>query len=134
MQHDELIGTVQHRARLSSRGDAERSVRAVLETLSDRLQGGEAKDLAAQLPGELGLHLTRDQERAESSERFDLDGFYRRVSDREGTEYPDAIFHTRAVVSVLEEAVSPGEMSQVRQQLGEAFAPLFEFEGDGAAG
>jgi hypothetical protein len=35
MKHDEFIGQVQHRARLSTR--------ATLETLAERLAGGEAK-------------------------------------------------------------------------------------------
>jgi uncharacterized protein (DUF2267 family) len=57
MKHDECIGQGQHRARLSSRGEAERATRATLETLAERLVGGEAKDLAAQLPPEIGEHL-----------------------------------------------------------------------------
>ena len=57
MKHDEFIGQVQHRARLSSRGEAERATRATLETLAERLSGGEAKDLASQLPSEIGEHL-----------------------------------------------------------------------------
>ena len=52
MKHDEFIGQVQHRARLSSRGEAERATRATLETLAERLAGGEEQDLAAQLPAE----------------------------------------------------------------------------------
>ena len=57
MKHDEFIGRVQHYARLASRGDAERATRATLETLGERLAGGEPKDLASQLPPEIGLHL-----------------------------------------------------------------------------
>lgn len=45
MQHDELIGQVQARARLDSRGAAERATRAVLETLAERLPEGEAHHL-----------------------------------------------------------------------------------------
>jgi uncharacterized protein (DUF2267 family) len=41
MKHDEFIGQVQHRARLSSRGATERATRATLETLA----GGEAKEM-----------------------------------------------------------------------------------------
>ena len=52
MKHDEFIGRVQHYARLASRGDAERATRATLETLGERLAGGEPKDLASQLPPE----------------------------------------------------------------------------------
>ena len=47
MQHDEFIAQVQARARLSSRGDAERATRATLETLAERLAGGLRDKLAA---------------------------------------------------------------------------------------
>ena len=124
MKHDEFIGQVQHRARLSSRGAAERATRATLETLSERLAGGEADDLAAQLPPEIGEHLRG--EGAALGERFSLDEFFRRVSLRESVDLPDAVFHARAVVDVLGEAVSPGEMADVRAQLPDEFARLFE--------
>lgn len=127
MHHDEFIGQVQHRARLSSRGDAERATRAVLETLAERLDGGEAKDLASQLPREIAYHLTRDPDRARESERLSLDEFQRRVSERSGVDLPAAVHQTRAVISVLDEAASAGEMSDIKQQLGEEFAPLFEY-------
>ena len=83
MKHDEFIGHVQHYARLPSRGDAERATRATLETLGERLAGGEPKDLASQLPPEIGLHLLRY---AGMGERFSLDEFYKRVSEREGED------------------------------------------------
>ncbi len=124
MKHDEFIGQVQHRARLSSRGAAERATRATLETLAERLAGGEAKDLAAQLPLEIAEHL-RGQWSA-LGERFSLDEFFRRVSLREGVDLSDAVFHARAVIEVLSEAVSQGEMDDVRAQLPTEFDRLFE--------
>ncbi len=77
MKHDEFIGQVQYRARLSSRGDAERATRATLETLAERLAGGETNDLASQLPREIGEHLRREW--SGIGERFSLDEFFRRV-------------------------------------------------------
>ena len=124
MKHDEFIGQVQHRARLSSRGEAERATRATLETLAERLAGGEAKDLAAQLPQEIAEHLRREW--SGIGERFSLEEFFRRVSLREGVDLPDAIFHARAVIEVLSEAVSIGEMDDVRAQLPAEFDRLFE--------
>jgi uncharacterized protein (DUF2267 family) len=56
MRHDEFIGEVQHRVKLPSRGDAERATRATLETLGERL--GAPDNHAAQLPPEIGRHLT----------------------------------------------------------------------------
>src|SRR5690606_24477526 len=73
MQHDELIGQVQARARLSSRGAAERAVRSTLETLGERLPEGLADNLAAQLPQEIGEHLYRTETMGGlgTGERFD---------------------------------------------------------------
>ncbi len=127
MQHDQFIGQVQHRAQLSSRGDAERAVRATLETLAERLAGGETADLAAQLPRELGEHLRRSG--AGKGERFSLEEFYRRVGEREGIEVGKAAYHARVVIEVLGEAVSMGEMRDVRAQLPVEFDPLFEGTG-----
>ncbi len=124
MKHDEFIGQVQHRARLSSRGEAERATRATLETLAERLAGGEANDLAAQLPPELAEHLRSAW--SGKGERFSLDEFFRRVSERENVDMPKAVYHVRAVMEVLSEAVSKGEMDDVRAQLPAEFDRIFE--------
>lgn len=129
MKHDEFIGQVQARARLSSRGDAERATRATLETLAERLSGGEPKDLGAQLPKEIGRYLMSPE--VAQAERLTLDDFFNRVSDREGVDLPIAVHHARAVVSVLTEAVSSGEIQDVRGQLGEEYSPLFESGSEG---
>jgi uncharacterized protein (DUF2267 family) len=129
MKHDEFIGQVQHHARLSSRGEAERATRATLETLAERLAGGEAKDLASQLPQEIGEHLRREW--SGMGERFSLHEFFQRVSKREGVDLPDAIYHARAVIEVVSEAVSKGEMDDVRAQLPAEFDRLFESGSEG---
>jgi uncharacterized protein (DUF2267 family) len=123
MTFDQIIGQVQNRGHLASREDAERAVRATLETLAERLAGGEAEHLAAQLPRELGLHLTRSDG---AFERLGLDDFYRRVSEREGAELPEAVHHAKAVIGVLREAVSAGEFEDVRSQLPKEFDHLLE--------
>ena len=46
-----------------------------------------------------------------------LDEFYSRVSAREGEDLPTSIFYARAVIRVLSEAVSPGEINDVFAQL-----------------
>ena len=128
MQHDEFVGHVQNRARLASRGEALRAIRATLETLGERLAGGEAEDLAAQLPPEIGDYLRE----VESDGSFSLDTFFDRVAEREGTDLPVAVHHARAVVAVLQEAVSAGEMEDVRAQLPEEYNPLFESGSEGS--
>lgn len=126
MNFHEFVGQVQHRAQLAETGQAIRAIRATLQTLSERLAGGEAKDLASQLPQEIGYYLMWNY--GLPPERFDLNEFFRRTAIREGTTTtPDqASRHARAVTSVLKEAVSAGELKDVRSQLPKDLASLFE--------
>ena len=124
MKYDEFIGQVQNRARLSSREEAVKAIRATLETLAERLAGGEPKDLAAQLPEEIGVYL--QHEKAGSGERFSLDEFFDRVSKRGGVDLPAAVYHSRVVIEVLGEAVTAGQMNDIRSQLPSEFDRLFE--------
>ena len=129
MRYDEFIGQVQHRAGLGSHAEAEHATRATLETLAERLAGGEAHDLAAQLPPELALSLQLPD--AGIGAKLTLDEFFELVSEREGVDLPDATFHARVVIGVLTEAVSVGEIQDVRAQLPAAFAQLFNVANEG---
>ncbi len=102
MKYDEFIGHVQNRAALSSRGDAERLARVVLENLGARLQTSEADDLAAQLPKELGRHLLTSP----GFEKYDLNEMFQRVAESEGVDRAESAYRTRVVMEVLMEAVS----------------------------
>ena len=124
MKYNDFIGKVQNRARLGTSSKAIRATRATLEVLGQRLFGGEAKDLAAQLPEEIGIYLEQDV----PSEAFGLDEFYERVSEKEGVDLPGAVYHAQSVISVVQEAVSQGEMDDVRAQLPDEYDPLFEAE------
>jgi uncharacterized protein (DUF2267 family) len=126
MTHDEFTGQVQARARLGSRGAAEAAIRATLETLAERLEPGASENLSAQLPPEIARHLRGDH--AITFERLSLDDFFRRVSDREGPgiDLPEAVYHARVVMEVLQEAVSPGEIEKIRRSLPPEFRPIFE--------
>jgi len=124
MNYHQFVGQVQHRARLADTGEAIRAVRATLQTLSERLAGGEAKDLASQLPHEIGYYLMWNE--GLPPERFGLEEFFRRAAEREGAHSIQiAEAHARAVTSVLKDAVSAGEIKDVRSQLPKEFAPLF---------
>jgi uncharacterized protein (DUF2267 family) len=119
MQHDEFIGQVQARARLSSRGDAERASRATLETLGERIPEGLADNLAAQLPHEIGEHLRRTvvYAGAATGERFDRGVFVARVAARAGVDEPQAAYLARAVVEVVDEATEGTIMSKVLESV-----------------
>ena len=82
MKYDEFIEQVRGRGHMESREEAERATRATLQTLAERLAGGEPHDLASQLPPELAEHLRYEGE--QTGEAFPLDGFFERVSEKEG--------------------------------------------------
>lgn len=128
MNYDEFIGQVQSRARLATQNEAVRATRATLETLAERLFGNEADDLASQLPTELKSYL-----QAKNKENFDLNEFFQRVLQKEGgsVELPDAVHHARAVIAVLCDAVSPGEINDALAQLPAEYDDLFEAGSEG---
>jgi uncharacterized protein (DUF2267 family) len=113
MRYDEFVGQVQHRAQLADSGEAVHAIHATLETLGERLFGNEARELAAQLPVEIGAFL----QLSKTKDRFGMDEFFDRVRDREGVNLKEAMHHARVVISVLVEAVSTGEIEDVQAQL-----------------
>ncbi|TDD65461.1 DUF2267 domain-containing protein [Jiangella aurantiaca] len=120
MQHDEFIATIQERAQLASRGDAERATRATLETLGERIPGGLAANLAAQLPIEIGEHLRRTLPYGATdapAERFDADEFVARVASRSTTDEPVAAYRARVVFEVVDEATEGGVAQKVAETL-----------------
>ncbi|WP_016699660.1 DUF2267 domain-containing protein [Actinoalloteichus spitiensis] len=128
MRHDEFIGAVQHRARLSSRGQAEGVTRATLETLGERIPEPQAEHLAAQLPREIAVSLRRTitMGGAGSGERFDLDEFTRRVANRAGVDPPKAVYDARVVLEVLGEATQGETLHRVRDSLPEEMRGLID--------
>ncbi|WP_250121894.1 DUF2267 domain-containing protein [Chroococcidiopsis sp. CCMEE 29] len=123
MKYDEFIKHVQSVAQLNSRDEAEQATRATLETLKERIVGDEASNLAAQMPQELAEYL-RGRE-GENGQSFSMQDFISRVSEKEGVEPTAAAIHVRAVFSVLQSAVTPGEFDDVRVNLSEDYAELF---------
>ena len=101
---------------------AEQAITATLETLSERLTGGEASDLAAQLPAQLQAPLERS---AEEAEGFSLEEFYRRIAEREGADVDTARNDASAVMTVVGMAVTAGQLDHLRSQLPAEFNVLF---------
>lgn len=120
MQYDEFITKVAHEAAVP-REEADALTAATLRTLAERISGGEAEDLAAQLPKELKGYLARPGEEAEP---FGLDEFVRRVAERAGTDSDQAFAHVGAVFATLREAVAAGELDDVAAQLPEELRGL----------
>ncbi|WP_146341132.1 DUF2267 domain-containing protein [Nesterenkonia sp. NBAIMH1] len=126
MQYDEFIKAVGERGGHSDREAALRTTQVVLADLGQRLKGGEAENLAAQLPAELKGPVTEHV--AADPVVDDVDDFLRRVADHlgEGTDPAEARTQVAAVLTTLSHAVSDGEISDLRSQLPAGFGPLFE--------
>lgn len=121
MEYRPFIATVEDYAGID-REEAERAVHATLATLAERLAGGEVRDLAAQLPGELRPFL----EGAEPAEAFGVDEFLRRIAQREGVPVPTAARHARAVFTALGRAVGHKELKDMASQLRTDFREFIE--------
>ncbi|QFU84173.1 DUF2267 domain-containing protein [Natronorubrum aibiense] len=122
MNYKEFVGQVQHRLEYAEFGRAVRATRAVLTTLGERLQEGEATDLASPLPMEIDRYLTE----ADHGQRFDYQEFLDRVADREGVDRADANYHAQQLLAVVGEVVPAGNLEKIDAQLPEEFDPLFE--------
>ena len=84
LPYDVILDRVEGRAGLDRHG-ARRALEAVLETLAERIAGGEVDDLADALPDELRPPLERGRDRTGGkAQRMSLDEFVARVAEREG--------------------------------------------------
>jgi uncharacterized protein (DUF2267 family) len=134
MKYDEFIASVMQRTRLP-REAAETLTHATLRVLAERLSGGEAEDLQAQLPKGLKEDLAVPKEKPAQS--FGAAEFTRRVAERAGIDEPAAQIGAAAVLATIGDAVTPGEFDDVLSQLGREYAALMGTvkgaPGDGAA-
>jgi uncharacterized protein (DUF2267 family) len=99
---------------------ARRATEAVLETLAERIAGGEVDDLMDRLPVELHPPLKRGRERSGgTATKMSFDEFVDRVREREGGDVSEdrARDHARAVLLTLREAVGDDEFFDATVQL-----------------
>jgi uncharacterized protein (DUF2267 family) len=90
----------------------------VLETLAERIAGGEVDDLVSRLPVELHEPLKRGRARTgDRATRMSLEQFLARVAEREGVTPAEARVHTRAVLATLREAVGDDEFFDIQAEL-----------------
>src|ERR1700760_519778 len=116
---DEFITAVAQAARIGW-DQAKRATQATLETLADRIDAGEARDLAAALPDTIAPYLGT----ATPAERFGLDEFLRRVAGREGVDLETARCQAEAVFTVLQRAVGHKEFADLSAELPKDFAAV----------
>ena len=114
---DTFLRHVADRAGLDEDG-AERATDAVLETLAERIAGGEVDDLIMRVPVRFHPPLKRGREHSGGkARRMSLDRFVSRVALREGVDVEEAREHARAVLVTLREAIGEQEFLDVTVQL-----------------
>ena len=124
MSAETFLAKVADRAGLDPAG-ARRAADAVLETLAERIAGGEVEDLITQLPAELHEPLKRgDAQSHGAATRMPVEEFVLHVAEREGVTPGEALRHTRAVFATLHEAVPEEEFLDVTVQLPRDYAAL----------
>ncbi|MBD3181562.1 DUF2267 domain-containing protein [Candidatus Poribacteria bacterium] len=123
MKYDDFVKEVQTRARLNTLGEAVEATRATLEALGKCISQEEANHLMSELPKEIGVYL----EDIGEPERFSLDDFFKYINqnERKSVGLAESVHHARSVISVLQDAVSKGEMNDIKSMLSEEFEPLF---------
>jgi uncharacterized protein (DUF2267 family) len=122
VDHDEFVQAVARRTG-GTRDEARALSLATLVTLSERISGGEVRDLAAQLPDQLRDWLLPTSENAES---FGLAEFLRRVGVHAGVDADRAAQGTRAVLATLREAVASKDFADTLTQLPKEFWAVVE--------
>jgi uncharacterized protein (DUF2267 family) len=120
VKYDQMVKAVKERAELADREEAERALWVVVQTLSDRLLGGEADDLLSQLPEPLKSEILV----TEGADPMDSDEFVERVADELELPEDEARDRVRAVFATLHEAVTEGEWEEVVGQLDKNYAVL----------
>ena len=123
MNFKEFTYTVAERAGFS-REEAADLTRATLETLADRLSGGEARDLAVRLPEPMGESLRGKKGMAAGN--FGLEEFLRRVSEHTGLTVKETTDGVRAVFRTLAEVVPSDHFDQAMSQLPGDFRRMLE--------
>ena len=116
---EQFVTTIAQAARIGF-DQAERATEATLQTLAERIDAGEARHLAAELPDETAPWLATTT----PAEGLGIDEFLRRVAEREGVDIETAERHAAAVFMALHRAVSPQEFADLIAQLPKELAPL----------
>jgi uncharacterized protein (DUF2267 family) len=109
----EFLKRVAERAGLDEHG-AREATEAVLETFGERIAGGEAEDLASQLPETAAAPLLRPGGDAQA---IPAEQFVHRVAERERAPDVVAREHARAVLTTVRESVTVDEWQDTVSEL-----------------
>jgi uncharacterized protein (DUF2267 family) len=113
MKYRELVKCVQNYSGFSDQ-ESEEALKLITETLASRLEPGERKDFASQLPSELQDFAMAP---ATGAMKFTKDDMYDQLGELEGIDTSHVIKQVMAVWKALKDAISRGELEHIRAQL-----------------
>jgi uncharacterized protein (DUF2267 family) len=98
--------------------EAQRAAETVLETLAQRVAGGEVDDLVKELPRELHAPLLHGKAQTGGiARRMSFDEFIHLVGERAGVSEDQAHEYARAVIATLRDAVTQKEFHDLTSEL-----------------
>lgn len=116
--YERFVHRVHARAPFPDEEATRHAIDAVLETLGERLAGGEVEDLIALLPVELHPPLRRgDLATNGKAEQMTLTEFLERLDDRLGTDLETSESYARAVLRTLRQTIGEDEFADVSREL-----------------
>jgi uncharacterized protein (DUF2267 family) len=121
MQYQDFIEGVQKSGNFSSIEEAEVAVEASLSTLAERLHTTVIDKFQSQLPNQLKKYLTASSD----SIQFSLEEYYNRVGARAGVRYSQAVRWSRAVMYMVNRAITTGLKNEILDDLPAEFVELF---------
>jgi uncharacterized protein (DUF2267 family) len=124
MTYDEFVQAIRAETHIESREEAEETAFVVLDALAERISGGEADDLYAQLPDPLKSRLQARVRRDEPARSMSAHEYVALVASRLGVSEEDAERRIRGVFDVVRRAVTQGEFDDVLSQLDSSYLGL----------
>ena len=121
MNYQQIIARVQNFTGIEDPEDADKVLRAVLQTMGERLPRTHREHMAAQLPEELKSTLAQHK----NMEFLLLEEFLERVANRANVGYHKAVKYVEAIARVLREAIAPGELKDILAGFPEEYKTLF---------
>lgn len=112
MQYREMVKTMMTNTGFSDQ-ESEQSLKLFIETLASRLNPGERKDLASQLPTEL-QDIAMSPETDASKQN---DDFIRQFSELQEIDEGHARKQILGAWQTLKSALTPGEVDDIKSQL-----------------
>ncbi len=123
MTFPEFIAEVQARAGLATTKEALMVTDATLSVLGARIYKAPGEKIGSGLVPQIKEYL----EVPYPGLNFGLEDFYRRVCVAANIDLPSARVQCAAVISVLGDAMAPGEIEDIRTRLPVEYKPLFSW-------